>query len=251
MDLMYLIVLLCSFGKGSSGTTESVVFQHVDEIFSSISSWILTSSVDFTPYLENINKIQDYANIVKLHAMDQKNFLTERKYLRLMQLTIDDMDTLMGEIANIYDETAHLVGQLTDKPNATSEGTSRNKRSLLPFGGLFHFLFGTGDQKDINRLKSQVKTIYQNQLNQQKVIADVISITNVTRGLVNENREMINRMTAALSAIRETLVTVGETFVPLYRARRFLQIFAEYSIHQGRIRALLAKVKEDMNYIKT
>ena len=52
--------------------------------------------------------------------------------------------------------------------------------------GLFNFLFGTADQKDIHMIKQQVKDLYSNQLSEKKVLQDVISVTNISRGLINE-----------------------------------------------------------------
>ena len=62
---------------------------------------------------------------------------------------------------------------------------NRHKRSLLPLGGLFSFLFGTADQNDLDEIKKNVKTIYDNQMKQAEVLGDIVSITNVSRTLIN------------------------------------------------------------------
>ena len=58
---------------------------------------------------------------------------------------------------------------------------SRHKRCRLPLGSLFSFLFGTDDQKDLDEVKRDVKTIYDNQMNQSEVLSDIVSTTNVSR----------------------------------------------------------------------
>ena len=50
--------------------------------------------------------------------------------------------------------------------------------------GLFGFLFGTAD---LDAVKTDIKQLYQNQMDQTNVLNDIITITNVSRGLVNEN----------------------------------------------------------------
>ena len=81
------------------------------------------------------------------------------------------------KIINIQTEASNLIGHIQ----------YRNKRSLLPLGGLFGFLFGTADQADLDALKVGVKQLYQNQMDQTNVLNDIITITNVSRGLINEN----------------------------------------------------------------
>ena len=45
----------------------------------------------------------------------------------------------------------------------------RTKRPLLPFGRLFHFLFGTANEEGVRSMKQDVKKLYDNQISQSKV----------------------------------------------------------------------------------
>ena len=45
--------------------TESVIFQPVDQIQTSKSSWVFTTAVDFTPYLETISNVINYGITVR------------------------------------------------------------------------------------------------------------------------------------------------------------------------------------------
>ena len=60
------------------------------------------------------------------------------------------------------------------------------KRSLLPFGGLFNFLFGTANDDDVKSMKQDIQKLYDNQVSQSKVLNDVISIANISRGIINQ-----------------------------------------------------------------
>ena len=51
----------------------------------------------------------------------------------------------------------------------------RTKRSLLPFGRLFHFLFRTAKDEDFKFTKQDIKRLYDNQISQ----SNVISIANI------------------------------------------------------------------------
>ena len=97
-------------------------------------------------------------------------------------------------------------------------------------GGLFNFLFGTADQKDI-AIIIQIKDLYPNQLAEKKVLEDVISVTNIFRGLINENRLKINEIISTISGINETISNIQEQLIPLFIARKFLIIQTEAALH--------------------
>ena len=87
-------------------------------------------------------------------------------------MTIDDMNLAINEITHMQTEASNLIDHISN----------RHKRSLLPFGGLFSFLLGTADDKDLKAIRSDIKQLYQNQMNQADVFNDIISITNVIKG---------------------------------------------------------------------
>ena len=82
--------------------------------------------------------------------------------------------------------------------------SKRYKRSLLPLENLFSFLFGTAIQGDLDSIKAKVKEVYEKQVNQAQVLTDIVSITNVSRSLINENRLLTN-------GIIQTVITVNST----------------------------------------
>ena len=127
---------------------------------------------------------------------------------------------------------------------------SRTKRSILPLGELFNFLFGTADQKDIDMIKEQVKDLYSNQLAEKKVLEDVISVTNISRGLINENMLKVNQIVSTISGINETISHIQEQLVPLFTARKFLIVQTQASLHHTRIRSLLKKLQNDLDLIR-
>ena len=53
-------------------------------------------------------------------------------------MTIDDLNLALDEILNMKTEASNLIDHISN----------RNKRSLLPFGGLFGFLIGTASKDD-------------------------------------------------------------------------------------------------------
>ena len=93
-------------------------------------------------------------------------------------------------------------------------------------------------------IKPQVKDLYSNQLAEKKVLEDVISVTNISRGLINENRLKVNQIVSTISGINETISNIQEQLIPLFTARKFLIVQTEASLHHARIRSLLKQLSK-------
>ena len=138
------------------------------------------------------------------------------------------MTLALDEIINMQFEASNLIGHIQN----------RNKRSLLPLGGLFGFLFGTADQADLDAVKTDIKQLYRNQMDQTNILNDIITTTNVSRGLINENIKKINNIIDTIISLNQTIYYIRGQPQPLYTARRFMFIHTEFLIHHTRIRTI-------------
>ena len=156
-------------------------------------------------------------------------------------MTIDDLNLALDEILNMQSEASNLIDHISN----------RNKRSLLPFGGLFGFLFGTASEDDLNSIKADVKQLYQNQIDQTNVLNDIISITNVSTGLINENIKKINGIIDTIINLNKTIKNIAGHLGPLYTTRKFMFMHTEFISHHTRIRMATSKVTGDINLIRS
>ena len=134
--------------------------------------------------------------------------------------------------------------------NHIQSHNKRYKRSLLPLGGLFSFLFGTADQKDLDSIKTQVKTIYNNQVNQTQVLNDIVTITNVSRSLINENRLLINGMIQTIITLNSTLKEIQHDLFLLLTTRKFLLAHAETLVHSHRLNIAVNDLVDDVKIVE-
>ena len=100
----------------------------------------------------------------------------------------------------MYSESSNLLGHIHN----------RNKRCLLPLGGLLSFLFGTANQDDIDSIKQDVRTLYANQVGQSEVLNELVTITNVSRGLINDNRDIINTLVGTILNLNDTIGSISD-----------------------------------------
>ncbi len=237
-------LLLMLIVETQGGTSESVIFHPVDKIQASKSSWIMTTAIDFSPYEKAIRSTRNYAYQVKmsLHSFYDIFSNEDPRYIHLLNQTMHDIDSTITEIIAMNTEASNLIGHIHNH--------NRNKRSLLPLGGLLGFLFGTADQSDLNELKDDVRQLYANQVDQTEVLNEIVSITNISRGLINENINKINSIIDTILNINETIEGITKQLKPLFTARRFQFLHSEFLIHHHRIKDLNKQMASDLALIR-
>ena len=215
----------------------------MDHIQTSKSSQIFTTAIDFTPYLRTLNNVFNYGSGVRETLVDfTKTFYRENpRYMKLLNMTMDDVTLALDVIINMQIEASNLIGHIQ----------YRNKRSLLPLGGLFGFLFGTADQADLDALKVDVKQLYQNQMDQTNVLNDIITITSVSTGLINENIKKINNIIDTIISLNQTIHYITGQLQSLYTARRSMFMHTEFLIHHTRIRTITRQMTNDIELIRS
>ena len=95
-----------------------------------------------------------------------------------------------------------------------------------------------------------MKQLYVNQIDQTQILNEIVTITNISRGLINENRLKIDMIIDALLSMNETILNIKPHIQALFTARRFLLLHSEFMTHHTRIRYLMKQMKHDMTLIR-
>ena len=159
-------------------------------------------------------------------------------------MTLNHLSSALNQILMTRTEVSDLIGHMNHGKQ------NRIKRSLLPLGGLFNFLFGTADQNDIDYSKQQVKELYENQDDQEETLNYIISVADISRGLINQNIMKINDIIGTISDLNETIENIKQQLVPLFTARRFLFLHLEFLIHHSRVQELIKQLQNDVTLIR-
>ena len=99
-------------------------------------------------------------------------------------------------------------------------------------------------------MMQDIKQLYDNQISQSKVLNNVISIANISRGLINENILKISQVITTITFLNDMMDSFMNQLRPLFSARRFLLLHTEMLIHHARIRSLLGQMQADTTQIR-
>ena len=86
-------------------------------------------------------------------------------------------------------------------------------------------------------------------MNQGDVLNDIISITNVSRGLINENIQKINNIVGTIISLNQTIRNIEGHLEPL--ARKFTFMHTEFISHHTKIRMITRQIADDINLIRS
>ena len=239
-------MLAMTFGSRSE-MNESVMFHPIDNIHTSISSWIITTALDSEPYILMLCNVNEYAKLIKSYLMLQMPLFQYKdpRYTHLFNMTLDNINMAITEISTTKPAASNLIDHDLNNNN------KRFKNSILPLGGLFSFFFGTAGQSDVDSLKADVKQLYENQTDQTQILDETVTITNISsRGLTNKNRPKIDMIIDTILSINETILNIKTYIQTLFTAGGFLLLHSEFMIHHTRIRYLMKQMQHDMTHIE-
>ena len=134
MILLCLTLLTKLIGIGCE-VIELVVFHPMDQIHNSVSSWILTTAIDFDPYKDALFGVNQYALKVKQSfTIYSESFQSDDlRYSLLLNMNMDDINSVLCEITLTQIEMLNL----TDNVHRSKD--VRTKRSLY-FWQIISFL---------------------------------------------------------------------------------------------------------------
>ena len=87
-----------------------MVFHPMDQIYNSISSWIITTTIDFYPYNDALFGINQYSLKVEaiLISYSESFHSSDPRHSFLLNMTIDNIDSVLHEITSTWIEAFNL-----------------------------------------------------------------------------------------------------------------------------------------------
>ena len=163
---------------------ENANFHKVNEITTTRARWLVTFVQDwslFRHFLARVTAdIKDVANVTdaiisRYNVPKQDNFLNTLINLRE---EVDSLDKTLGGILQSFTSYRSLG--------------SRSRRSVVPvIGRIMSFLFGTVSESDLDDVRRVINDLSQNQKEIIHVLEEQMTILNVSRVQIAENRDAI------------------------------------------------------------
>lgn len=210
---------------------ENVVFEKTQDVSVVRSKWIFSFFTDLRAYQVYMNKLKDQLDAAedimsKTIGEDQ----THNAYVPIYRRQRREL----GSVRDIYRVAAQELQDVIDIQQPT-----RLKRSILPLGGkILNFLFGTLTKADLRKINNNINLLATNQEQIAHVLNDSLSIVNMTRVEVRENRHAINQLAGLVEHLDM------ELHLYVTKMRRYLVSVHSFLYTYTRFDMMLAELRE-------
>ena len=214
-------------------TSENVVFQKTNEVFINDSHWSVTFVHDLRPFQNLISQIKSDL------ARTDEIVKTITNFYKRSNLTgyVETFESLHVEI-DLLTDTYKSVYENFDEYQSLSVDSERGKRSLIPIiGQLMSTLFGTVSENELDNINRNIKALASNQ---QQIIHDLdvsLSVLNLTRMQVSENRRSIMDLIIIVQKLDSKIRQLKQTFEQKFvRLEQFIHTYLQFKMILDEIR---------------
>ena len=237
--ILYSIMVfgLWTMTAGQSVHHHSVFFLKENEYYITQSKWLTSFVISLGSYEKALGRLERQAEQVMsllnnaIHVNNQNATNPTLQYRGRLYLTLEE-DRLLILQRNIK----LLINQFKELKLIVIK--DRTKRSLLPFvGNILNNLFGTATAGDLDKVKKQLNELAKGEEEINHIIADSISIINITRMEVTQNRNVLNQIINVTDALQKKLNKEQESLQSL------VQQEAKFGDHHFQINSFISHLE--------
>ena len=208
-------------------TSENVVFQKTNEVFINDAKWSVTFVHDLRPFHKLINQIKNDLLHTDEIVKTITNFYESSNmtgYVETFKSLHIEVDLLTDTYNSVYDNFAEY--------QSLSVNGHRSQRSLIPITGqLMSTLFGTVSENDLENINRNIKALAGNQ---KQIIHDLdvsLSVLNLTRMQVSENRRSIMDLIIVVQKLDRKIFDLQQVFSAKFvRLEQFVHTYLQFQM---------------------
>ena len=133
----------------------------------------------------------------------------------------------------------------------------RAKLSLVPILGSIGLAYRIVTEEQMRHVKTSIRTLEQNQNSTVHELEHQVSVVNVSRHLIRENREAIRWLSLGFSTVENALENVTHVLsAQIFEADRFIQIYTQIDVMVTQIRQIidnmyinLMNIREELSFL--
>ena len=207
--------------------SENVIFQKTNGIYTNDAHWYITFVHDLKPFQGLVNKIKDdIGSTSKIldtiaHDYDRKDLIEYVETFKSLQIEIDLLTDTYQSIYKTFEDYKVL-----------HKDTGSVKHSVLQFvGQLMSTLFGSLSENDLENINRNIDVLAENQEQTVRDLDMSLSVLNMTRVQVNENRRSIMDLIICIQTLdRKIFKLQGQLESKLTRLGQFIHTYLQFQM---------------------
>ena len=231
-----------------------VIFQHQHAVYTTKSPWLISTIHDFSGFPTSLNTIKANLDNIFTEAVTMLNRLIDiakshkreeqyKPHIHLFKLTCND-------ILHMYTLHRENNKHFLDLLIVLDPVGSRNKRTLLPLWGFIKSLFGTASSKEVQKIKKIVQDLGKRHNDQGALLSEALSLINITRVDVGDNRHAINDLINATDYLLERTKEIKHIKDELNALRTFVISHTELNLIVTELRDNINKFRSHLENLE-
>ena len=190
----------CATSLGRQQAIPGVTFQQIANFYTSQNSWLIAFEMDTQPYEYLLRTIHESlarvkTEILKIHVDPLHPAVPEEAEFAYSLTSQTLIARLQVDFDGLIDYHKQLIDEIKRIDSLISPDSSRTSRALLPFlGTVLRGLTGVADQKTVQSIRREITKLAHSGQHIAHVVEEGITILNITRADVAENRVALNKV---------------------------------------------------------
>ena len=255
-----------------NNTKYTVLFERLNQIVLSKSSYKITSFVDFSPYADMFVELKAYIQKLKINLnkqvgkagkyppfyrengriqndIDRKRQVEIEKMLQDAIIEINYLQVTLAKIESTYNKIVNpdKIENLNGIPSVNKN--QRTKRSVV--GSIFKWLFSGGDNdaEVTQQLKNNIAILKQNQNLQQDQIKQLLKMNQLTAVETKRNLKLLKDLTKDMIQINFTVAQLEYQSQQLHASVNFLNFMMSARHKIAVIRDSTFAIQQNLNHL--
>ena len=255
-----------------NNTKYTVLFEKLNQIVLSKSSYKITSFIDFSPYAEMFVELKAYIQKLKANLNEQvekagqylpyykvngriQNDIDRKRQLEIEQMLqnviikVNYLQMTLAKIEFTYNKIVNpdSIENLNSVP--LEDKSTRAKRSVV--GSTFKWLFGGRDNgaETTKQLKNNIAILKQNQNLQQDQIKQSLKMNQLTAVETSRNRKLLKDLTKDMIQINFTVPQLEYQSQQLHASVNFLNFMMTVRHKVAVIRDSTFAIQQNLNHL--
>ena len=189
----------------SQKVSENVIFRKTREVSITQARWLFTFVIDLGAY-------ESFAKQIRVELFKSEEVLENLKLVPVGQGQYEKLlNSYREEVQSMKTIYYMTMTGIKDILSLREKATRRTKRTLVPLvGKRLSFLFGTATKSDVRVMRKGLEVLSTNQESLIHVIEDSLSIINITRIELTENRHAINNLSLIVGELDKKITNITQ-----------------------------------------
>ena len=160
----------------------------------------------------------------------------------------ETLEALQKEVAYLNETRNYIVNGLREY-----RLPHREKRSLIPIvGEAIGWAFGLVTDADLDNIRKNIKNLAANQRGIMHVVHESISILNISRIEIAENRQAVSELIISVTALDKKLETPADNVrKQIYETKNFMALYMKLSLITMEIKDMIQNALLYLKHLKT